>query len=81
MVLPATGLTGWKTLDGQKRGFQDVVDVNNANFGNRPSCSALTFDNPHLMNSTALPLEGCVAPGDSGGGVFVMTARSIIWPA
>jgi len=67
-----TGLTGWKTLDGQKRGFQDVVDVNNANFGNLAFVFGATFDNPHLMNSTALPLEGCVAPGDSGGGVFVM---------
>jgi hypothetical protein len=28
-----------------------------------------TFDNP--TNGFALPLEGCVAPGDSGGGVFV----------
>lgn len=67
-----TGLTGWKTLDGQKRGFQNVVDVNNANFGNPAFVFGATFDNPHLTNSTALPLEGCVAPGDSGGGVFVM---------
>ena len=67
-----TGLTGWKTLDGQKRGFQNVVDVNNANFGNPAFVFGATFDNPHLANSTALPLEGCVAPGDSGGGVFVM---------
>ena len=56
-----TGLTGWKTLDGKKRGFQDVVDVNNSLFG-------ATFDSPA---NNALPLEGCVAPGDSGGGVFV----------
>jgi hypothetical protein len=66
-----TGLTGWKTIDGQKRGFQDVVDVNNANFGNPALVFGATFDNPHLANSTALLLEGCVAPGDSGGGVFV----------
>ncbi len=66
-----TGLTGWKTLDGKKRGFQDVIDVNNTNFGNPVFVFGGTFDNPHLANSTALPLEGCVAPGDSGGGVFV----------
>jgi hypothetical protein len=64
-----TGLTGWKTLDGQKRGFQDVVDVNNANFGNVSNVLGATFDNPASGN--ALTLEGCVAPGDSGGGVFV----------
>jgi hypothetical protein len=64
-----TGLTGWKTLDGQKRGFQDVVDVNNANFGNVSNVLGATFDNP--TNGNALTLEGCVAPGDSGGGVFV----------
>lgn len=64
-----TGLTGWKTLDGQKRGFQDVVDVNNPNFGNIESVFGATFESPASGN--ALPLEGCVAPGDSGGGVFV----------
>ena len=63
-----TGLTGWKTLDGKKRGFQDVVDVNNSNFGNPASLFGATFDSPA---NNALPLEGCVAPGDSGGGVFV----------
>jgi hypothetical protein len=63
-----TGLTGWKTLDGQKRGFQAVVDVNNPNFGNTALLFGATFDNPA---NNALPLAGCVAPGDSGGGVFV----------
>ena len=64
-----TGLTGWKTLDGKKRGFQDVVDVNNQNFGNTNSVFGATFVNPTSGN--ALTIEGCVAPGDSGGGVFV----------
>jgi hypothetical protein len=63
-----TGLTGYRTLDGQKRGFQDVVDVNNANFGNTALVFGATFQSPA---NNALPLEGCVAPGDSGGGVFV----------
>jgi hypothetical protein len=63
-----TGLTGYRTLDGQKRGFQDIVDVNNPNFGNTLSVFGATFQSPA---NNALPLEGCVAPGDSGGGVFV----------
>jgi len=63
-----TGLTGYQTLDGQKRGFQDVVDVNNSNFGNTLSVFGATFQSPA---NNALPLEGCVAPGDSGGGVFL----------
>ncbi len=35
------------------------------------------FDNPHTTannvwgDATPLPLEGCVTPGDSGGGVFI----------
>jgi hypothetical protein len=66
--LTGTGLTGYRTLDGQKRGFQDVVDVNNPNFGNINFVFGSTFDSP---TNGALPLEGCVAPGDSGGGVFV----------
>lgn len=66
--LTGTGLTGYKTLDGQKRGFQDVVDVNNPDFGNTNFVFGATFQSPA---NGALPLEGCVAPGDSGGGVFV----------
>jgi Trypsin/PEP-CTERM motif len=67
--LTGNGLTGWKTLDGQKRGFQDVVDVNNVNFGNTNFVFGATFESP---TNGALPLEGCVAPGDSGGGVFIL---------
>jgi hypothetical protein len=69
-----TGLTGWSTLDNQKRAFQNMID---GNFGNPAVLLGADFDNP---NSTAdsdfgspnpLTLEGCVAPGDSGGGVFL----------
>jgi Trypsin len=66
--LTGNGLTGYTTLDGQKRGFQDVVDVNNPYFGNTNFVFGATFQSPA---NGALPLEGCVAPGDSGGGVFV----------
>jgi hypothetical protein len=69
-----TGLTGWKTLDGQKRAFQNVVD---GDFGAPGLLLGSDFDNPNTAannwwgDATPLPLEGCVAPGDSGGGVFV----------
>lgn len=68
-----TGLTGWKTLDGQKRAFQNMVD---GDFGNPYLLLGADFDNPNNPADNwfgdALPqtLEGCVAPGDSGGGVF-----------
>jgi hypothetical protein len=71
-----TGLTGWKTLDGQKRAFQDVLD---GNVGNPSLVLCSDFDNPNnpadntFGSLTPLPLEGCVAPGDSGGGVFITT--------
>ena len=69
-----TGLTGWKTLDGQRRAFQNVTD---GNYGNPAILLGSDFDNPHNTNDNAfgdafpLPLEGAVAPGDSGGGVFL----------
>jgi hypothetical protein len=69
-----TGLTGWKTLDNQKRAMQNVID---GNFGNPSLVLGCDFDNPHTTadngfgDATPLTLEGCVAPGDSGGGVFI----------
>ncbi len=69
-----TGLTGWTTLDGQKRAFQNVID---GDLGAAYLILVSDFDNPHSTadngfgSATPLPLEGCVAPGDSGGGVFI----------
>ncbi len=69
-----TGLTGWQTLDSQKRAFQNVVD---GDFGSPSRLLGSDFDNPHTIADNAfgaavpLALEGCVAPGDSGGGVFL----------
>lgn len=69
-----TGLTGWQTLDNNKRAFQNVID---GDFGNPSILLGCDFDNPHTTadnafgDSTPLTLEGCVAPGDSGGGVFI----------
>jgi len=64
-----TGLTGYKTLDGNKRAFQDIIDTD---FNNPTNVYGSLFINPHNPSTgTAQPLEGCVAYGDSGGGVFV----------
>jgi len=73
--LTGTGLTGYqRTPDNLKRAFQNVID---GDFGNPSVLLGSDFDNPHTTadslwgDATPLPLEGCVAPGDSGGGVFV----------
>jgi hypothetical protein len=69
-----TGLTGWQTLDNEKRAFQNVID---GNFGNPSVLLGSDFDNPNnaadndFGDIIPLLLEGCVAPGDSGGGVFI----------
>ncbi len=64
-----TGLTGWRTLDGKKRAFQNVIDTD---FHLPSLLYGSLFIDPHGTNgANALPLEGCVAPGDSGGGVFI----------
>jgi hypothetical protein len=69
-----TGLTGYRTLDNQRRAFQNVID---GDFGNPSVLLGADFDNPHnpadnsFGSPTPLTLEGAVAPGDSGGGVFV----------
>jgi hypothetical protein len=72
--LTGTGLTGYRTLDNKKRAFQNVID---GDFGNPSVLLGSDFDNPHnpadssFGDSTPLTLEGAVAPGDSGGGVFI----------
>jgi hypothetical protein len=72
--LTGTGLTGYQTLDNQKRGFQNVID---GDFANPALLLGSDFDNPHnaadnsFGDATPLGLEGAVAPGDSGGGVFI----------
>ena len=72
--LTGTGLTGYRTLDNQKRAFQNVID---GDFGNPSILLGADFDNPNSTadnafgDATPLGLEGSVAPGDSGGGVFL----------
>jgi len=70
-----TGLTGYNVaLGSQKRAFQNTID---GNFGLPLLVYAADFDNPHDAGASGfgsaipLPLEGCVTPGDSGGGVFI----------
>ena len=69
-----TGLTGYQTLDNQKRACQNVID---GDFGNPSILLGCDFDNPHSALDNAfgdavpLSLEGSVATGDSGGGVFL----------
>jgi len=69
------GLTGYNAgLGIQKRAFQNVID---GNFGLPLLVYASDFDDPHGVaangfgSATPLGLEGCVTPGDSGGGVFI----------
>lgn len=70
-----TGLTGYNVALGiQKRAFQNTID---GNLGLPSLVYAADFDNPHDASASGfgsaipLPLEGCVTPGDSGGGVFI----------
>jgi hypothetical protein len=70
-----TGLTGYQTALGiQKRAFQNMID---GHFGNPALVYGSDFDNPNnpadngFGSPIPLLLEGNVAPGDSGGGVFI----------
>jgi hypothetical protein len=63
-----TGLTGYQpSLGNQKRACQNIID---RNFGNPSLLIGSDFENPQTT-ADPQPLEGCVAPGDSGGGVFL----------
>ena len=70
-----TGNSGDTKCDGLKRGAQNVI----SQIENKRLLVA-DFDNPlpagavPLGYSHALPLEGLIAPGDSGGGLFITTA-------
>ncbi len=73
-----TGVTGATIFDGQKRGAQNVLD---AYYPTRKSVNnrilMADFDSPtnpsesRLGSASPLDLEGLIAPGDSGGGVFI----------
>jgi hypothetical protein len=77
--LTGTGLTGYQILDNQKRAFQNVID---GDFGTPEVLWGSDFDNPastadnDFGDPVPLNLEGMVAPGDSGGGVFITFGSS-----
>jgi hypothetical protein len=70
-----TGNSGDTKSDGLKRGAQNVISqIENkrllvADFANPLPAGAVPLGYTH-----ALPLEGLIAPGDSGGGLFITTA-------
>jgi hypothetical protein len=70
--MTGTGLTGSTTFDGLKRAEQNTIDKMQ-----NPRLFLSDFDSPRTSNtnrtgsSKPLDLEGMIAPGDSGGGVFV----------
>ena len=76
--MTGTGLTGAKTFDGLKRGAENMLDTyytERRTVNNRILLA--DFDNPknsrdNLFGSAIpLELEGLIAPGDSGGGLFI----------
>lgn len=76
--MTGTGLTGYQSTI-EFRAFTNVIDTfgNNPNYGLPSTSFVADFDRPDGSTNaagsspTATRLEGCVAPGDSGGGVFI----------
>jgi hypothetical protein len=75
--MTGTGLTGAKTFDGKKRAAQNTID---ALYNSSGRILAVDFDNPKNKrdnvygSATPLNLEGLIAPGDSGGALFIDSA-------
>lgn len=74
--MTGTGLTGAVTFDGKKRAGQNVIDAFYAR-KKKPRIMLSDFDNPDDLGDSAygspIPedLEYLIAPGDSGGGLFI----------
>jgi hypothetical protein len=72
--MTGTGKTGYTTFDGKKRAAQNVID---AFYGSNKRILMMDFDNPKNKrdnvygSATPLNLEGLIAPGDSGGALFI----------
>ncbi len=73
--MTGTGLTGYQPPpDNQRRAFQNLID---GDFGTPDVLLGSDFDNPlstadsDFGDPSPLDFEGMVAPGDSGGGVFL----------
>jgi len=72
--MTGTGITGSTKFDGKKRAAQNVIDTlqNSRLFLSDFDNPRTSWDN-YLGSSKPLDLEGLIAPGDSGGGVFITT--------
>lgn len=74
--MTGTGITGASVYDGKKRGAQNTIDMI---YGPNSNLLLADFDNPKkprdssMGSSRPLDLEGIIAPGDSGGGLFINT--------
>ena len=72
-----TGLTGHTTSDGQFRAGTNMQDVTGAFFGISSAILLADFDNPDnaadnwFGSATPTALEAGLAPGDSGGALFI----------
>jgi len=72
--MTGTGNSGAINFDGKKRGTQNVIDQLY-----NPRLLLADFDNPKnrrdnsMGSAKPLALEGLIAPGDSGGGLFITT--------
>ncbi|CUU34355.1 Trypsin [Armatimonadetes bacterium DC] len=77
-----TGLTGYTTYDGRRRGMTNVVDAYLSSYNNSTEWILSDFDHPTdstystMGSSMATPFEGLVAPGDSGGPVFIQVGTN-----
>ena len=75
--LTGTGRTGATTLDGRKRGTQNVVDTYSGTAADTVRILLVDSGNPANRRDSLyglaapLDLEGLIAPGDSGGGLFI----------
>jgi secreted trypsin-like serine protease len=71
-----TGLTGATIFDGLERAGTNMLD---GLYDNNPRILTADFDSPHTASassqgsSTPTNLEYMIAPGDSGGGLFINT--------
>ena len=75
--MTGTGLSGATTFDGEKRGGQNVIDVLFKGYRKSQPLFLCDFDNPDdpgdnfFGSPEPLDLEFLIAPGDSGGGLFL----------
>ena len=79
--MTGTGLTGATTFDGKKRAGENVIDAFLRTPGRDSRVLLTDFDNPgdssdsSWGDSAPVGLEYLIAPGDSGGGLFIDDAN------